>query len=189
MDATIRALEAGSDGPRVVVVGTSGSGKTTFARTLAERLALPHVELDALHWAPAWTERSDTEFRILVRDAVAAPAWVADGNYEVVRDLDWGRATVLVWLDYAFPLTFWRATIRTFRRALTREELFSGNVECLRPLDPAWIPWWVVRTWRGKRRRYPELLRRPEHAHLTVARLRRPREAQALLAALPQREG
>jgi adenylate kinase family enzyme len=189
MDAIVRALEARPDGPRVVVVGTSGSGKTTFARTLAERLAVPHVELDALHWAPAWTERPDPEFRALVRDAVAAPAWVADGNYQVVRDLVWGRATVLVWLDYAFPLTFWRATIRTFRRALTREELFSGNVERLRPLDPEWIPWWVIRTWRGKRRRYPELLRRPEHAHLRVARLRRPREAETLLEALPQRRG
>jgi adenylate kinase family enzyme len=189
MDAIVRALEPGSDGPRVVVVGTSGSGKTTFARTLAERLAVPHVELDALHWAPAWTERPDPEFRALVRDAVAAPAWVADGNYQVVRDLVWGRATVLVWLDYAFPLTFWRATTRTFRRALTREVLFSGNVERLRPLDPEWIPWWVIRTWRGKRRRYPELLRRPEHAHLQVARLRRPREAETLFEALPQRRG
>src|SRR5436305_799712 len=41
---------------RLVVVGTSGSGKTTLAREIARRRALPHVELDALHWGPNWTE-------------------------------------------------------------------------------------------------------------------------------------
>jgi adenylate kinase family enzyme len=42
---------------RIHVVGTSGSGKTTLARQIAERLDIPHVELDALHWEPHWTKR------------------------------------------------------------------------------------------------------------------------------------
>ena len=40
---------------RIVVVGTTGSGKTTLARSISERLAVPHVELDALFWGPNWT--------------------------------------------------------------------------------------------------------------------------------------
>jgi adenylate kinase family enzyme len=35
---------------RVVVIGTSCVGKTTFARSLARVLSFPHVELDALYW-------------------------------------------------------------------------------------------------------------------------------------------
>ncbi len=39
---------------RIVVVGTSGAGKTTFARSMAVRLGLPHIELDAINWQPGW---------------------------------------------------------------------------------------------------------------------------------------
>ena len=41
---------------RLVVVGTSGSGKTTVAGQLALILGVPHIELDSLHWEPDWTE-------------------------------------------------------------------------------------------------------------------------------------
>ena len=43
---------------RIVVVGTSGVGKTTLAKDIAAALAIPHVELDALHWDPGWTAMS-----------------------------------------------------------------------------------------------------------------------------------
>jgi len=41
---------------RIVVVGTSGAGSTTFARTIAMHLRLPHIELDAINWQPAWRD-------------------------------------------------------------------------------------------------------------------------------------
>lgn len=57
-------------GRRIVVVGTSGSGKTTMARRLAERLGYPHVELDALYWEPHWTPAPVEVFRERVRQAI-----------------------------------------------------------------------------------------------------------------------
>jgi len=68
---------------RFVVVGSSsGAGKTTFARALAARLALPHIELDALHWQQTGWELPEREvFRERVDRATSAEAWVLDGNY------------------------------------------------------------------------------------------------------------
>ena len=53
-----------ADLSRTVVVGTSCSGKTTFARQLAARLGAPHIELDAFHWLPHWQQRETGEFLV-----------------------------------------------------------------------------------------------------------------------------
>ena len=84
---------------RIVVVGISGSGKSSLATALARMLDCPHVELDALHWGPQWSERSAEEFRALAEAAVSGSRWVVDGNYQAVRDIVWPRAQLVVWLN------------------------------------------------------------------------------------------
>lgn len=174
---------------RVAVVGTSGSGKTTFATSLARRLGVPHIELDALYWGPNWTERPDEEFRAGVAQAIAETSWVCDGNYSEVREIVWQRATTLVWLNYSFPVVFSRAVYRTLVRCVTRRRLFAGNQEAIRLFDPEWIPWWVVRTFRRRRREYGALLRDPRFGHLEVKMFRRPRDAEAFLLAIGHGKG
>ena len=112
---------------RVVVVGSSCAGKTTLARSLARRSRVPHTELDSLYWGPGWTPVPPEEFRSRVRDVAAEPSWIVDGNYSVVRDIVWSRATALIWLGLSFPLVFSRALRRTFERIATQEKLFAGN--------------------------------------------------------------
>jgi adenylate kinase family enzyme len=72
---------------RIVVVGNSGTGKTSLARVLAQRLGVTYTELDAIFHQPGWTELDTTEFRRRVGVLVAEPRWVIDGNYQQVRDL------------------------------------------------------------------------------------------------------
>lgn len=171
---------------RVAVIGTSCSGKTTLARTLATTLNVPHIELDAIHWLPNWCPRPLAEFRQLTQGAVAAERWVLDGNYSRVRDIVWQRATVVIWLNYPFRVVFWRALCRTLRRVLTQEELFAGNREGFRQsfLSTNSILVWVITTYHRRRRDYPQLFKQPEHAHLEIIELGSPCEAERLVAEL-----
>ena len=90
-------------------------------------------------------------------EAAAAERWVMDGNYSAVRDLVWGRATAVVWLNYPFRVVLWRCLSRTIRRAITREELFSGNRESFRMsfLSRDSIILWAITSHRRVRRGVP----------------------------------
>ena len=160
---------------RVAVVGTSCTGKTTFARNLSTILRVPHIELDALYWQPGWVERPVSEFQTLVEWETSAERWVADGNYSSVRDIVWGRATDVIWLNYSFSLVFSRATLRTVCRVLTREELFSGNRESLRQsfLSRDSILLWVLKTFRRNRVRYAALQNSSDWGRLHFREFRR----------------
>lgn len=170
----------------MVVIGTSCSGKTTLARTLANIWNVPHIELDVLHWQPNWSPRPDEELRQLTQAAVAAEQWVLDGNYSEVRDIVWGRATTLIWLNYPFRVVFGRALSRTVKRVLFREKLYAGNRETFRQtfLSRDSILWWVITTYQRRRREYPTLFKLPEYAYLAVVELRTPAEADRLVVNL-----
>lgn len=172
---------------RVVVVGTSAVGKTTFARRLAAILGVPHVELDALHWEPGWQAADPAVFHARVRAAVeATEAWVVDGGYSPVRPIVWGRADTVVWLDYPLPTILLRLSRRTLARVISREEIWNGNRERWRTAFASResLYWWVLTTHRGRSRRITAALDSPEYRHIRAVRFRSPRRAERWLQEL-----
>jgi adenylate kinase family enzyme len=174
---------------RINVVGTSSVGKTTLAAAIAELLDVPHVEMDALHWEPNWIEAPPEVLRERLRVATAGDGWVVDGNYGMVRDLIWARAQAVVWLDLPLRTILWRYVRRTLRRVARRQELWSGNRERLSMhlLSRDSLLWWILTTYRMRRREYPPLLAaRPD---LVTVRLRSGRAADRWLAQLRRDRG
>jgi adenylate kinase family enzyme len=171
-------------GQRVSIVGTSGSGKTTLAQRVAQRLQVPHVELDALHWEPNWTSAPEQVFRERVTEALKGDRWVVDGNYSIIRDLVWSRADTVVFLDYSFALVMRRLLRRTWQRCLKQEELWNGNREDLRMafLSKESILLWMMQTYGRNRKKYPVLLQQPEYKHLSVVHLQSPAQTDAWLS-------
>lgn len=172
---------------RIIIVGTSGSGKTTLAGQLAARLAIPHVELDALHWQPGWAPAERESLRTHVTDAISGDGWVVDGNYSMVRDITWARADTIIWLDFSLSVILWRVTTRTVRRLFSGVELWNGNRERWGSVfSRDSIILWALTTWRTNRQRYAEIFTQPqpEHAHLRLIHLRSPRQARRWLERL-----
>lgn len=168
---------------RVRVVGTSGSGKSTFASRLARSLEVPHIELDAVFWAEGWTRRDLDEARAVL-DAHTADArgWVADGNWTAVVGEQLDTADAVVWLDYPRRVVMARVVRRTLWRGITRRALWHGNRESLRNLlrrtPEENIVLWAWTSHARVTRRYADLAARPGSR---VVRLRSPRAARRWL--------
>ena len=170
--------------PRIVVVGTSCAGKSTFARAVAEASTCMRIELDALYWGPNWQPKSTEEFRRLVSEAAAVDSWVADGNYGVVRESLWSRASTVVWLNYTYRRVLWQALWRTIKRCITREPLWHGNRESVWRsfFSRKSILVWVATTYHRRQRELAELRITERFPHLTWYEFRHPRQAQEWLA-------
>ncbi|MBX3092952.1 MAG: adenylate kinase [Cryobacterium sp.] len=168
---------------RILCFGATGSGKSMMALELSRVLGLPLVLVDDLCWGPNWTQASAEVQDEHIIGALLGDSYVIDSVYRRHNAVALDRVDVVVALDYPRLVSLARLIRRTARRIRTRELVCNGNIETLgRALGRDSIVWWHFRSWRSKRERM-----RAWHADEKlppVVLLRRPRDAEALLAAM-----
>lgn len=170
---------------KINVIGTTGSGKSTFSKDLAERLGCPCIHMDQLFWRPNWAETSDEELFSKVDSVVTGESWVLDGNYSRTNDIKWRHADTIVWLDYSYARTFYQLLKRTITRAVTKEELWpgTGNKEsfgkAFMSKDSIFI--WFFRCYKRNRKKYAALHHSLKEGHVKFIRLRSPKAAKTFL--------
>jgi adenylate kinase family enzyme len=135
---------------RVLVIGSGGSGKTTFARRLAERTGLPLIHLDAIYWRPGWQPTPADEWREIVEQVISRDSWIIDGNYGGTLDLRLEACDTVVFLDIPRLICLWRVLRRQLGHlGKTRPELPVGCPERLTWEFLVWI-WTYPKSRRGR---------------------------------------
>ena len=66
---------------KIIVIGSPGSGKSTFARKLHAKTGIPLFHLDLLYHRPDRTVVSREAFDAKLRILMAQSEWIIDGNY------------------------------------------------------------------------------------------------------------
>lgn len=172
---------------RVNVIGTSGSGKTTFGRQLAEILEIPFIEMDAIFWGPNWQPMADKDLLSRLAEALDGDHWVLDGNYSRTTPLKWSRVEIVIWIDFSFPRTLCQAICRAVQRLVSQEELWpgTGNREKLSMLfSKESIVLWTITTYNRRRKQIINRMDAPEYQHIKFHHLRSPAETAAYLDAV-----
>ena len=170
---------------KINVIGTTGSGKSTFSKALSEKLGYSCIHMDQLFWKPNWEQATDDEFISKVLAAVSGETWVLDGNYSRANQIKWENADMVIWLDYSYLRTFIQLLKRTIARVLTRKELWpqTGNRESFRKsfMSKESIFVWFFKSYKENKLRYVQLMNSPNVEHIKFIRLCSPKEAKAFL--------
>jgi adenylate kinase family enzyme len=163
---------------RVMVVGCSGAGKSTFSRRLAEATGLPRVELDNAYWRPGWTMPPKDEWLAKVVELCAEPTWILDGNYTSSLHIRLPHADTVIWLDYPRLVCIRRVLARiTQDYGRTRNGLPEG---CPERFDLEFLRY----IWNFNAKNKPRILAAFEQfgSHVKLHTLRSDRDAERLLA-------
>jgi len=169
---------------RIVVVGTSGAGKTTLAKYLSEKLDLSFIWLDELAWLPGWKMMEQDKLAKIIDEKTSGDRWALDGNYYRYREIFWPKATHIIWLNYSFRVIFWRCLKRTIRRSWTKEKLFNGeNRESFYQsfFTKHSILVWVLKTFWKHRREYPEMFKVDQYKYVKIIELKNQKELDEFL--------
>lgn len=85
---------------RILIVGCPGSGKSTFARRLAEKTGLPLCHLDAIYWREDRTYLTQDELIERLLPVMEGESWIIDGNYNATMPLRVSYCNEVIMLDY-----------------------------------------------------------------------------------------
>lgn len=162
---------------RVLVLGSSGSGKSTFSQQLGERLGLEVIHLDSHFWQPNWTETPSDEWHRKLEELLQKDQWIMDGNYWRSLSMRAEYADAIIFLDYGRITCLWRCVKRWLQhRGNNRPELAPG---CYEKLDWEFIRW----IWNYPKDIKPQVLRllADQASRKKVFRLKNDRDVAAFL--------
>lgn len=163
---------------RILVYGVTGSGKTTFARAVAERLDLHLILADDLAWGPDWQQHPKEVQLERIDAATARDRWILDSMYGFWMPVVQPRVDLVLGLDYPRWLSLSRLLRRTAHRCLTGEQCCNGNRETWRQaISRDSIIGWHFKSFAKKRAR----MRQWEAEGQKILRFRHPVEAAAWL--------
>ena len=125
---------------RIAIVGISGSGKSTFSRTLAVKTGLPLLHGDQLDWTENWGARGNGELNALHKDWIAQPRWIIEGWIDADRVERLDAADLVIDLDLPGWLCAARVLARMMR-GIRREEMPEGCIDRFSRQTLNWVLW------------------------------------------------
>ena len=138
---------------RVLVIGSGGSGKSTFARRLGKLLDIEVKHLDSFYWRAGWTKPAEEDWLRTVADLVSGDSWIIDGNFGGTLELRVRHCDTIVFLDMSRLLCLWRVVKRRLiYHNRSRPDMSEG---CNEKIDLEFLGW----IWSYTNRSRPKIVR------------------------------
>ncbi|MGI9064780.1 MAG: DNA topology modulation protein [Pyrinomonadaceae bacterium] len=160
---------------KVLVIGSGGSGKSTFARRLGALLDLEVIHLDSIYWSPGWVEMPKPDWNRTVEELLTRNAWIIDGNYSGTLEMRLEACDTVIFLDLSRVIYLWRLLKRAvLYRNERRPDMAEG---CPEKLNWEFIKW----VWGYRKRTRPKIIKRLENNAKQIIWLKSPTEVKRFL--------
>jgi len=131
--------ESATKPQKIIIIGSGGSGKSTFARELGKKLDLPVIHLDSEFWKPGWVMPEQEEWLKKLDNLLSEPRWIAEGNYFSSLEFRLNKSDAVIFLDFKRSVCIYRVIKRYFMyRRSTRPCMAAG---CGEKIDPVFVKW------------------------------------------------
>lgn len=163
---------------RILIIGSSGAGKSALSKKLGEKTGLKIIHLDKIYWKPNWTEPEKEDWRIALEKIMREnESWIMDGNYSNTLDIRVPFCDAIIFLEMPRSVCVYRVLRRVaFSYKKTRSDMADG---CPEKFDWEFLKW----IWDFNNRSKPKIeriLKRCENEK-TIIRLRSKREVESFL--------
>ena len=138
---------------KVVVIGSSGAGKSVFWDPSREITGLPVIHLDKHHWRPGWTEPPKDEWRRQVEELASGDSWIMDGNFGGTMEMRLAKCDTAILLDLPRHVCTWRVIKRHW---VSRTDALDLAADCPERVDFPFIKW----VWRFPKDTRPAVIER-----------------------------
>ena len=168
---------------RVLVIGKSGSGKTTFSKRLSELTSLPLVHLDGVYWYGEWQHLSREEFDRALQTELHKEEWILDGNFNRTIPERLKYCDTVFFFDVSTALCLWSVTKRVLQNSGKSRSDMGGNCP-ERLFDKRKFELYraILNFNKNNQRRYYEMLSEASKVNVVVFKSRK--QADAYLTAL-----
>lgn len=163
---------------RILVIGSSGAGKSTFAKRLGTATGVKVIHLDQIHWKPNWTEPPKEEWRATLEDALKGEAWIMDGNFGGTMEMRMAACDTVIFLELPRLVCIYRILKRVARHyGKKRPDMAEG---CNEKFDWKFIKW--VWNYPEKTKPKAEAIMNKFRDEKTVIRLTSRKEIESFFA-------
>ncbi len=124
---------------KILIIGSGGAGKSTFAKRLGEITGIEVIHLDKLHWRAGWVEPPKDEWHKTVETLLKQSEWIMDGNFGGTMEMRLAACDTAVFLDLPRTVCLYRILKRWLKyRNTNRPDMTAG---CNEKVDWKFLGW------------------------------------------------